>query len=247
MIELLVISTVTGLTTVAGALTTLLAGKPGTKLMAFYLGLSAGIMALVIVADLLPAALSGGETYGILLGLLVGVVMLRTLHYGMDRMAGEALASARTEPTPAHWRQAGWMMGIALALHHIPEGIAIGAGFEAHRHIGVLLALSMALHNIPEGIGLAAPLLLGKLRPRLILLFSFLVSLCIPFGAWLGGIYFTASPQAVAFGMAFAAGAMSYLVLWELGPSGIRLHRLSAQFGMLISLVAMLILHALPG
>ena len=245
MAELLFISTVTGLTTVAGALTALFSGKPGPKLMAFYLGLSAGIMALVMMVDLLPAALSGGEPFGILLGFSVGLLMLISLHRVMGSMAGSA--SRHKKQTYEYWRQAGWMMGVALALHHIPEGIAIGAGFQAHHHAGVMLALSMALHNIPEGIGLAAPLLLGQLRRRSIVMFSFLVSLCIPLGAWLGSMYFIANPQTIAFGMAFAAGAMSYLVIWELGPSGLRLHPLSVQFGMLISLMVMLILHALPG
>lgn len=202
-------------------------------------------MALVMAADLLPAALSGGDPIGILLGLSVGITMLVVLHRVMGNMSGAVLAHGRR--TPGYWRQAGWVMGAALALHHIPEGVAIGAGFQAHHHAGVMLALSMALHNIPEGVGLAAPFLLGQLSRRWIVLFSFLISLCIPLGAWLGSMYLTASPQTVAFGMAFATGAMGYLVFREIGPSGLRLHPLSAQFGMLVSLLVMLILHALPG
>ncbi|MBJ3773810.1 ZIP family metal transporter, partial [Klebsiella pneumoniae] len=79
----------------------------------------------------------------------------------------------------------------------IPEGIAIGAGFQAHHSAGVMIALSMSLHNIPEGIGLAAPFLLGKMRRRSILLLAFLISLSIPAGAWLGGMYFMSSPEAI--------------------------------------------------
>ncbi|CEH30718.1 ZIP family metal transporter [Aneurinibacillus migulanus] len=241
MNELLLISMGTGLTTVIGALLTLVMGMPGRRLMAFYLGMSAGIMALVILADLLPAALQEGKWYGVLLGMSVGVLLLRLLHH--NRGAHESDSKEGYKRTSRDWRGAGWLMAAALALHHVPEGIAIGAGFQAHHSAGVMIALSMSLHNIPEGIGLAAPFLLGKMRRRSILLLAFLISLSIPAGAWLGGLYFMSSPEAITFGMSFAIGAMAYLVWKELGPTGLAMHRLSAQFGMLLSLIAMALLH----
>ncbi|MBN6187082.1 ZIP family metal transporter [Aneurinibacillus sp. BA2021] len=248
MNELLLISLGTGLTTVLGVFVTLVAGLPGRRLMAFYLGMSAGIMALVILVDLLPAALRGREWYGVLLGVSVGVLLLHLLHHMMGRH-GSSSAHAGSlldvERTSVSWRGAGWLMAAALAFHHIPEGAAIGAGFQAHHHAGTMIALSMSLHNIPEGIGLAAPFLLGKMRRRFILLLGFAISLCIPLGAWLGGIYFAASPASVTFGMSFAVGAMAYLVWKELGPTGLALDRLSAQGGMLVSLLAMVLLHVL--
>jgi ZIP family zinc transporter len=244
MNELLWISTLTGLTTVIGAGTTLFIGTPGQKLMAFYLGLSAGIMATVIAVDLLPATFHGADWYGGILGMSVGFLVIKLLHHIM-RAWGKHSGQEGTEKKKAKdWHGAGWMMAAALAFHHIPEGVAIGAGFQAHHHTGVMLALSMSLHNIPEGIGLAAPFLLGDMRRWHIVLIAFFISLCIPVGAWLGELYFTATPQAITFGMAFAIGAMVYLIWKELGPSGLRMHALSAQFGMLVSLIAMAILHA---
>lgn len=245
MSELLFISTLAGLTTVIGVLITLFIGTPGRKLMAFYFGLSTGIMALVVAVELLPATLWKGEVYGAFLGMVMGFMLLKLLHHLMGmRSAGSDSTQARPRHNDVQeWRRAGWMMAAALAFHHVPEGIAIGAGFQAHHHAGVMIALSMSLHNIPEGMGLAAPFLLGCMRERWILLFAFFISLCIPAGAWIGGFYFTSSPQAVTFGMAFAAGAMVYLIWKELGPAGLRMHTLSAQFGMLVSLVGMLLLH----
>lgn len=240
MSELLFISTLTGLTTMVGAGATLFVGTPGKKLMAFYLGLSAGMMALVTALDLLPASLRDGDVYGTLLGAAMGLIFLMVVQKLMDRFyphhhVGEMNATS--------WRKSGWMMTMAIALHHIPEGIAIGAGFHAHHSIGAMIALSMSLHNIPEGIGLSAPLLMGELGRWRILFISFLISLCIPLGAWLGELYFTATPQAITFGMAFACGAMAYIIIKEMGPTSLRLHPLSAQIGMVVSLIAMLLLH----
>lgn len=247
MNELLLISMGTGLTTVVGALITLIAGMPGRKLMAFYLGMSAGIMGLVILADLLPAALREQEWYGVVLGISFGVLLLHILHHfiGHHSIPHDYGSSTSVERTAVSWRNAGWLMAAALAFHHVPEGAAIGAGFQAHPHAGTLIALSMSLHNIPEGVGLAAPFLLGRMRRRYILLLAFLISLCIPVGAWLGGIYFVASPASVTFGMSFAIGAMGYLVFRELGPAGLAMHALSAQCGMFVSLLAMVLLHVL--
>lgn len=240
MSELLMISTLTGLTTLLGAATTLFIGTPGKKLMAFYLGLSTGMMTLVSVIDLLPASLRDGDLYGTLLGICMGLIFLLVVQKTMNHFYPYA---EMMEKDLSLWRKTGWMMTIAIALHHIPEGIAIGAGFHAHHSIGAMIALSMSLHNIPEGIGLSAPLILGQLGKGAILLVAFLISLCIPLGAWLGELYFTSSPQAITYGMAFACGAMAYIIIKEMGPASIRLHPLSAQLGMLFSLVLMIILH----
>lgn len=242
MSELLFISTLTGLTTLVGAIMTLFVGSPGKKLMAFYLGLSAGMMALVSGIDLLPASLRDGDLYGTLLGVAIGIVFLMVVQKIMDSFYPHHHVAEMDANT---WRKSGWMMALAIALHHIPEGIAIGAGFHAHQSIGAMIALSMSLHNIPEGIGLSAPLLMGELGKLRILFIAFLISLCIPLGAWLGELYFTSTPQAITFGMAFACGAMVYIIMKEMAPTSLKLHPLSAQLGMLVSLVAMVFLHYL--
>jgi ZIP family zinc transporter len=242
MSELLIISTLTGLTTLIGAVATLFIGTPGKKLMAFYLGLSTGMMTLVSVIDLLPASLRNGDLYGTLLGVCMGLIFLLVVQKMMNRFYPHPHLEL-VEQDSSLWRKTGWMMAIAIALHHIPEGIAIGAGFHAHHSIGAMIALSMSLHNIPEGIGLSAPLILGQLGRLRILIIAFLISLCIPLGAWLGELYFTSSPQAITFGMAFACGAMGYIIVKEMGPASIRLHPVSAQLGMFVSLIAMVILH----
>ncbi|WP_027415227.1 ZIP family metal transporter [Aneurinibacillus terranovensis] len=251
MSDVVVLSMLTGFTTLIGASILLFIGSPGKRLFALYLGLSTGIMTLVIFVDLVPASLRDGDIYGTLLGSGMGVLFLMIVHSVVDalyRNREEIIThSSNMEVPHQSWRKAGWMMTIAIALHHIPEGVAIGAGFEAHEHIGMMIALTMSLHNIPEGIGFAAPLLMGNLRKPYIMLLAVLISLCIPLGAWIGELYFTSTPQAITLGLAFAAGAMGYIVWKEMGPASLRLDSLSAQLGMLLSLAAMIILHYIGG
>ncbi|WCK54360.1 ZIP family metal transporter [Aneurinibacillus sp. Ricciae_BoGa-3] len=245
MTETVFISMMTGLTTLLGSMVILFIGPPGRKLLAFYLGLSAGVMTLVIFVDLLPASLRDEDVYGALLGCCAGVACLMFVHKAAD-FAQRKTGNGRND-SEGMWRKAGWMMTIAIAMHHIPEGIAIGAGFQAHESIGVMIALSMSLHNIPEGIGFTVPLLMGRIPKLVILLLAFIISLCIPLGAWLGELYFSSTPWAITFGLAFAAGAMAYIVWKEIAPSGLKQDRLSAQAGMLAGLAVMVALHLLEG
>jgi zinc transporter, ZIP family len=245
MTQTVFISMMTGFTTMLGSLVILFIGPPGRKLLAFYLGLSAGVMMLVVLIDLLPAALRDEDVYGALLGCGAGVVCLMLVHKvsaWVQRNQDGGLSYSE-----GIWRKAGWMMTAAIAMHHIPEGIAIGAGFQAQESVGVMIALSMSLHNIPEGIGFTVPLLMGRIAKPVILLLAFFISLCIPLGAWLGELYFTSTPWAITFGLAFAAGSMAYIVWKEIAPSGLKQHQLSAQAGMLAGLIAMIALHLIEG
>ena len=56
----------------------------------------------------------------------------------------------------------GILVGIGLALHNFPEGLAIGSGFSASPSLGLSLALVIAFHDIPEGISMAVPMKAGR-------------------------------------------------------------------------------------
>lgn len=241
--ELFILSTLTGVTTMLGAIAALLFGQPGRKILAFYLGMSSGIILLVIAVDLLPAAFAQGPTEAVGMGLGIGLLSMILIYEGLQRMMGDQPVAVH--PKKSEYLRMGYMMALAIGMHNIPEGIAIGAGFETEHQLGVLMALSIALHNIPEGIGMAIPFVLAGMRKRWVILVSFAISLCIPTGAWLGKSFFVGSPFFVAMGIAFAAGAMGFIVWKEIGPTSMKYHRFCAQLGMLASLILIYIIHAL--
>lgn len=241
--ELFILSTLTGVTTMLGAIAALLFGQPGRKILAFYLGMSAGIITLVIAVDLLPAAFDQGPIEAVGVGLGIGLLTMLLVYECLQRMMGDQPVSVN--PKKREYLRMGYMIALAIGIHNIPEGIAIGAGFETEHELGVLMALSIALHNVPEGIGMAIPLVLAGMRKRWVAILSLAISLCIPAGAWLGKCFFVGSPFLVAIGISFAAGAMGFIVWKEIGPTSMKYNRLFAQVGMLASLALIYIIHAL--
>lgn len=207
-------SLLAGLATALGCLIVLISGTPGRRTLAIMLGGAAGVMLAVVLLDLIPAALQTGTPLEAGLGVLSGIGILWLLDHTLNRHPGS---------TPFHrttaYRRLGYLIAIGIALHDLPEGIAIAGAYAVGEKLGALLALSIALHNIPEGIATAAPLLMGGLRRRHILGINLIVSLCTPLGTLLGLFLLHLSPKHLSFLLALAAGAMTYLIKDELLPT----------------------------
>ena len=131
-------------------------------------------------------------------------------------------------------------------MHNIPEGLAIGSGFDASFKLGLSLAIAIALHDIPEGISMAIPMKNGGMKPGKILLYVFLSGIATGFGAFLGAIIGKISQQIIAMCLAFAGGAMLYIVSGELVPEANKLYHgrmtaLGNMLGFLIGIFATII------
>ena len=59
----------------------------------------------------------------------------------------------------------GYLIMLGIAMHDLPEGMAIAMGGELKARTGMVIALAIAIHNIPEGMAIAAPLLMGRTAP----------------------------------------------------------------------------------
>ncbi|MBO8172024.1 MAG: ZIP family metal transporter [Bacillaceae bacterium] len=229
MTESLIISFLTGMTTLIGALTVIWFKEPDHRMMAMYLGLAGGIMSLMVLVELLPSALEQAPGKIVLGGILAGI--------GFITIAGRFIFFFSETLTDVH--RLGWMIAIAMAFHNFPEGMAIGAGFHAHEKLGAIIALSIALHNVPEGVALAAPFLAGRRRIGMILFLVVGVSLFLPLGTLASQWLIQTSPWGLGMAIASAAGAMAYIVTREIIPASWRLHPVFALIGMGGSVIMM--------
>ncbi len=248
--EPILYSLIAGVSTLLGAILLVFFKSPGNKTLAVLLGFAGGVMLAISFFDLLPEALEFGSALTALIGFLLGAGIM----FALDRFIPHAHLSTDqaidTENVPGglkpnnHILRIGYLVFLGMALHNIPEGIAIGAGYESSPELGLYIAIAIGLHNVPEGIVVAGLLKAGGLPVFKVLLLTLIAGLMAPVGAGIGLIFFNISPVFVAGGMAFAAGAMVYIVNDELIPQSHKLSSHIAIAGLIAGMMLVFMLHS---
>ena len=212
-VEILRISMIAGLATTLGSVIVLLLGRPHERVLAALLAGAGGVMLAVVTVDLLPMAWKVGPPQQVLAGIVLGLLFMKLADERLNPMAGPAPLTRRQR-----LKRIGLLVASGIALHDLPEGMAIAVGEEATHELGLLIALAIALHNLPEGMATATPLSMARIRIWKILLLNIGIAFFTPLGALLGLIALQAIQNSLAFFLAFAAGAMAFLVYAELWP-----------------------------
>ncbi len=152
--------------------------------------------------------------------------------------------SAPFESTPRSREllKAGIIMLIAISLHNLPEGMAIGAAGAMETQAGILVALVIALHNIPEGMAISAPLSSGGVGAVKAIVLTALAGFSTVIGALIGLAVGGLSALANAICLSLAGGAMLYVTFLEIVPQAISLNEnnfpaLSFLSGILVSVI----------
>lgn len=189
-------------------------------------GLTGGLMFAASVYNLiLPGLtlhsheLTLTQVWPVLLGILLGASFL----WGTDYF----LSPQRLEQ--AHWRRWGSkkeiMIFLAMSIHSIPEGVAVGVGFASETvyagNLGTYIAVAIAIHNIPEGLAVGIPLRSGGASITKAFWAAFLTSLPQPFFALPAGLASWFFQPLMPVLMGFAAGAMIFLIILEIIPEAL--------------------------
>ena len=119
----------------------------------------------------------------------------------------------------------GIIVGIGLAIHNFPEGLAIGSGFEASINLGYAVAIAILLHDIPEGLSMAVPMKKGGMTKTKAVILTLLSGVTTGIGAFFGAMVGGISDSIIAICLAFAAGAMLYIVSGELIPESNKIYK----------------------
>ncbi|MCR4442704.1 MAG: ZIP family metal transporter [Peptococcaceae bacterium] len=233
-------STLAGLATVLGALAVVALGRPGERVLAVLLGFAGGVMTAVVVFDLIPSALDYGSMLTAWSGFLLGLLFMLGLDLVISLLPG--LQNAGPLGLQGRFLKMGYLIAVGIALHDLPEGIAIAVGYSAKESLGILIALSIGLHNIPEGMATAAPLNMGGMSKRGIILTCLAISLFTPLGSCLGLLLVSISGRFICLLLALAGGAMAFIVKNELIPEAYRWHPSFARTGFLLGILLILLL-----
>ncbi len=198
-----------------GGLLIILLGKPTANIMSAILGFAGGIMLIAVFSELIPEALEIAGVVPTSIGIILGILLVLSMDFILPHkhLAGNDDLNSSLIKT-------GIVLSISIALHNIPEGIAVGISFAADQRLGYTIALIMLVQNIPEGMAMAAPLYIGGSSKLKTVGITALSGVPMGIGVLIAAIFSTNIPPAIlAGGLGFAAGAMLFIIFDEMIPS----------------------------
>lgn len=217
--------------TALGACLVLLGRAPSRRALDVMLGFSAGVMLSASYWSLLGPSLQLAESTSQhpwippTVGFLAGALGLTLL----DRMMPHLHRADRRRPV-AEGPETAWrrvtLLFLAVTLHNIPEGAALGVAIGAAASGSTAatygaagaLALGLGLQNLPEGLAISAPLRREGFSKWRSAWYGQLSGAVEPVAAVAGAVAVAASVALLPYGLAFAAGAMVFVVIEELVP-----------------------------
>ena len=216
--------------------------KTSNKFLGFILALTSGLMTAIICFELIPEALELSNLMTTIVGIILGIIMMIICDIYVDKIVSKSVKTV--DNFKGSLLKTGLIISMGLAIHNFPEGLAIGSGFESSIKLGLALAITICFHDIPEGLSMAVPMKNGGMKPSKVIYYVFLSGITTGIGALVGAILGGISQEIISICLAFAAGAMIYIVSGELTPESNKLYngRMTAignLIGFLIGVFAM--------
>ena len=247
VLSALLLTLIAGSATGIGGALVLFKKKLSSNFLAGALGLSAGVMIFISLAELYPEAQaeimaiapdSHGKSF-VLIAFFVGMGIITLIDFLIPEYENphEASGLSLGDKTAAidmmehagnasALKRLGIMSALAIAIHNFPEGIATFIGALNDPEMGAGITFAIAIHNIPEGIAVAIPIYYATRSKGKALLYATLSGFSEVLGALLClavtalfGIELTGSSMAFPLILSAVAGIMIYISLDELLPT----------------------------
>lgn len=247
------------MTTLGAALVFLVKGKENEKFQKAFLGFAAGVMVAASVWSLLIPAIEEAEAMGkngiipaaggfVLGGLFLMALdrLMPHLHPGSQEPEGVKTSMGRTS-----------LLVLAVTLHNIPEGMAVGLAFALGAQQGggssaymaaLALAIGIGIQNFPEGAAISLPLRQEGLSKGKAFLYGSLSAVVEPVFGILTVLVAGGIQPVMPWLLAFAAGAMIYVVVEELIPEAhLGEHSHIGTVGVMSGFLVMMVLDVVLG
>jgi len=260
VLQALVATLFTWFITALGAAVVFFFKEIDRRLLDGMLGFAAGVMIAASFWSLLAPAVELSRESGLpiflppVIGFLTGGVFLWIVDRVLPHLhIGFPLEEA--EGVKTHWRRS-ILLVLAITLHNIPEGLAVGvafgalgAGFPGATLAGaVALAIGIGIQNFPEGAAVSVPLRregMGRLKS---FWYGQMSGVVEPMAGVLGAAAVILARPLLPYALAFAAGAMIYVVIEELIPESQREQNTHiATFGGMLGFAVMMVLDVALG
>jgi len=220
--------------TAAGAAVVFFTKTVNQKFMDAMLGFAAGVMIAASFWSLLSPGLEMAEQLGhtpwltAVIGFMGGGIFMRLVDYFLPHLH-PGLDLKKSEGVKTSW-QRSTLLVLAITLHNIPEGLAVGVAFGAvaaglpSATIGgaVALAIGIGIQNFPEGAVVAMPLRREGMSKRKSFFLGQASGLVEPIAGVIGALFVLKMQPILPYALCFAAGAMIFVVVEELIPESQR-------------------------
>jgi ZIP family zinc transporter len=246
--------------TAAGAALVFTVRHESRRVLDIMLGFAAGVMIAASFWSLLAPAIEMGERgrlpgwFPAAVGFLLGALFLRLA----DRLIPHLHMLRRTEEAEGihtHWRRTTLLV-LAITLHNIPEGLAVGVAFGAAAHGmewttvagATALAIGIGIQNFPEGAAVSMPLAREGVSKFKSFWYGQLSGMVEPAAGVIGAAAVLTWAPILPYALAFAAGAMIYVVIEEVVPEAQQSgHADAATMGSILGFVTMMTLDVALG
>ncbi len=217
----------TWLVTALGALPVVFFKKIDKRIFNIMIGFAAGVMiaasffSLILPASIMAESAGNRAFVVVTIGFLIGGVFLKAVDILLNRLEKSKNMTSSAKRS--------FLLVLSVTIHNIPEGLAIGVAFGA-AGLGiagasfsgaVLLAIGIGIQNFPEGAAVAMPILREGYGRKKAFFYGQLSGIVEPIAGFFGALLIGFVTPILPYMLAFAAGAMIYVVVDALVPSSV--------------------------
>ncbi len=236
------------LMTSLGSLVALFFPKITDRGVIFSLSFAAGIMLVASFTSLILPSIDLTDSFGPpALGIVLGIALI----YAIDRFVPhEHLVKGYEGPRAFKDKlKKVWLLIIAIIIHNLPEGLAIGTSIIYDLEMGVITAIAIGIQDIPEGTAISLPLASLQKRKLWPVTLGVLSGIAEMLMVLVGAVFFASFTWLLPYGLAMAGGAMLYVTVKEVIPEiyGEKKNELLATAGFFLGFYIMLFLDSMLG
>ena len=231
IVQALIATCFTWFITALGAATVFLSKKPNIKILDTMLGFAGGVMIAASFWSLLAPAIemSAGKEIPkwipALSGFIFGGIFLRLTDKLLPHLHIRHKDMKKAEGIKSNWKKTTLLI-VAITLHNVPEGLAIGVAFGALASglpsitiVGaVTLAIGIGIQNFPEGLAVSMPLRREGLSQKKSFMYGQLSGVVEPIAGVIGASIVAIAQPILPYALGFAAGAMIFVVVEDVIP-----------------------------
>ena len=259
VLQALIATCFTWALTALGASLVFFAKEPSRRTLDSMLGFAAGVMMAASYWSLLAPAIDLSSELGVpawlpaVTGFLLGGVSLRLLDRILPHLHLEAPIEEK-EGVSTSWNRTTLLV-LAITMHNIPEGLAIGVAFGAAAaglkgytvFSAMALAIGIGIQNFPEGLAVSFPLRREDLSVKKSFFYGQLSAMVEPIAGVVGAAIAVSARAILPYALSFAAGAMIFVVVEEVIPEAERESSDVATMGAILGFAAMMLLDVALG